>query len=350
MIILDFLGLGYRTISSAERLRVISTLSLRPDHADVLRSRDKAPSSAGDWGVVSLTLRFLWNDTHSLDDRNNGFRYCSAGERTQVTCSSVWELSRYTDWTTKEWRISTSFPWERGLLWRCSGDKFQISGVWTTFFSCSSWSVVERWSSIEQSCVVFVNSCNPILQNPIREFDTPLDRQVRHHVWNPNFITVFTRAWQWKTNLSQYTWLSLWTLSVVVWIHCGFIWFTVFYFVKFTHFSLLYQWARSSFKLGNWQFASPILLFSRIVVSCIWWIVIVQFPCACCVIPVSCGYVNQNPFPCITLRLFLWGHWIGTFVPGDGNWSCFWKVVFTVTPKTPDSAPSKSCSLQHNDG
>jgi hypothetical protein len=29
--------------------------------------------------------------------------------------------------------------------------------------------------------------------------------------------------------------------------------------------------------------------------------------CACCVIPVSSGYVNQNPFPCIALRLAVCG-------------------------------------------
>jgi len=201
IILLHFLGLGYRTISSAERLRVISTLSLRPNHEDVLGSRDQAPSSAVDWGVVSLTLRSLWKGTHSLGNRNKKFRYCSEEKLCHWECRgtnpsyvlSIW--SRYTDWTTKEWRSSTtSFPWERGLLWQCSGDKFQRSGVWTTFFSCSSWSAAERWSSIEQSCVVFVNSCNPMVQNPAREFDTPSDRQVRHHVWNPNFVTVFTRA------------------------------------------------------------------------------------------------------------------------------------------------------------
>jgi len=35
IIFLHFLGLGYRTISGAERLRVISTLGLRPNHEDV---------------------------------------------------------------------------------------------------------------------------------------------------------------------------------------------------------------------------------------------------------------------------------------------------------------------------
>lgn len=77
IILLHFLGLGYRTIISAEQLRVISTLSLRPNDEDVLGSRDQAPSSAVDWRLVSLTPRVLWNDTHSLGDRNNRFRYCS---------------------------------------------------------------------------------------------------------------------------------------------------------------------------------------------------------------------------------------------------------------------------------
>jgi hypothetical protein len=86
IILLHFLGLGYRTISSVERLRVISTLSLRPNHEDVLGSRDQAPSSAVDWGVVSLTLRSLWKDTHSMGDRNKKFRYCSEEKLCRWEC------------------------------------------------------------------------------------------------------------------------------------------------------------------------------------------------------------------------------------------------------------------------